>query len=82
MLDPKSTIHSDIAMFTSYGMSAAEERVRSSLSITKFELKTYSVANKFMGLHTGVDKLDRYGWRKTVSSKGGDILKGNLRYFS
>ena len=34
-------------MFTSYGMSAAEERVRSSLNVTRFELKTYSIANKF-----------------------------------
>ena len=34
-----------------------------------------------MGLHTGVDKLDRYGWRKTVSSKGGDILNGNFSLF-
>ena len=37
-------------MFTSYGMSAAEERVRSFLSITKFELKTYSIANKFISV--------------------------------
>ena len=50
VLDPKSTIHSDIAMFTSYGMSTVEERVRSFLSITKCELKTYSIANKFISV--------------------------------
>ena len=50
VLDPKSTIHSDIAVFTSYGMSAVEERVRSFLSIIKFDLKTYSIANKFISV--------------------------------
>ena len=34
------------------------------------------------GLHTGVDKLYLYRKRKTVSSKGGDKLEGNLGHFS
>ena len=46
------------------------------------DLQTNLAMMENTGLHTGGDKLELYRKRKTMSSKGGDKLEGNLRYFS